>query len=213
MARPFAFDQGHIIFRQGDRADGMHLVENGRVQISARLPGGGEMTLSTLGTGEVFGEFALIDGRERSATAKALEPSRVLFFSCRSFEALRSELRPAALKTMRQITSKLFRRLQLLDRSIDANAIASTIDPPPPWVFGPSETIGKPIAAVSINRAALRVLPFFRSLADDEIEELLSALPAWDVPRGQFLIREGTPGTSSFLIVRGAIQLALEKGN
>jgi len=211
MARPFVFDVGHTIFRQGDRADGMYLIEDGCVRISARLPDEGEVQLSILGAGDVLGEFALIDGRERSATALATEQSRGLFLSGRHFEVLRSELRPAAFKTMRRITRELVQRLQLLDRDIDANSAPSTIDPLPPWVRGPSEVLGAPFPTANLNRAVLRVLPFFRSLTEEELEELLAALGGWEVPRGQILFRQGSSGTSSFLIVRGAIQVALEK--
>jgi CRP-like cAMP-binding protein len=49
-------------------------------------------------------------------------------------------------------------------------------------------------------------------LTEEELEELLTVLCGWEVPRGQILFRQGSSGTSSFLIVRGAIQVALEKG-
>jgi CRP/FNR family cyclic AMP-dependent transcriptional regulator len=211
LARPFRFDQGHAIFRQGDRADGMYLIEDGRVRVSARLPNEGEVELSILGSGEVLGEFALIDGRERSATATAIQEARGLFFSSRHFDVLRSELRPAAFKTMRRITRELIQRLEVLNRDIDASSTPSNIDPLPPWVRGPSEIPGNPVVAANLNRSALRVLPFFRLLSEEELEEFLSALHCWDVPRGQILFRQGSTGMSSFVIIRGAIQVALEK--
>jgi CRP/FNR family cyclic AMP-dependent transcriptional regulator len=47
-------------------------VMSGNVQISVTSPGGKEMLLAVLHPGEVFGEIALLDGRERSADARAM---------------------------------------------------------------------------------------------------------------------------------------------
>ena len=211
LARSRSFGEGQTIFRQGDEADGMYVIERGRVRISARVLGESEVELAVLGPGDVLGEFALVDRGGRSATAQAIEPSSGFFFSNRQFEVLRTDLRPAAFKTMRRISRELSERLHSLDREIDARSGALTVRALPSWVHGPSSLLGDRVATESLDRRLLRVLPFFRSLVADELEELLALLDAWQVPKGRIFFRQGSAGTSCFLIARGAVQIALEK--
>jgi CRP/FNR family cyclic AMP-dependent transcriptional regulator len=66
------FAAGEVIFRIGAPGQAMMAVLTGTVRISAPSPDGKEIVLADLGAGEVFGEIALLDGKERSADAAAL---------------------------------------------------------------------------------------------------------------------------------------------
>jgi CRP-like cAMP-binding protein len=211
LVQPRQFDEGQAIFRQGDEVDGMYVIERGRVRISARLLDEDEVELATLGRGAVLGEFSLVDRGSRSATAQAIEPSSGLFFSNLHFDVLRADLRPAAFKTMRRISRALSERLRSLDSEIGTRLGRPMVRQLPPWVHEPTIPLGEAIAAEKLDRRTLGVLPFFRLLTPEEFEEILG-LPAWRVPKGRILFRQGNPANSCFLIVRGAIQVALEKG-
>ena len=63
---------GGAVFLMGDPGDSMMAILNGTVRISAPSPDGKEIILGLLQPGEFFGELALLDGRERSADAKAM---------------------------------------------------------------------------------------------------------------------------------------------
>jgi CRP-like cAMP-binding protein len=210
LARPFSFAAGHTIFRQGDDADGMLVIERGRVRVSSRLLGEDEVELSILGAGDVLGEYSLVDRGARSATARVIEPCDGLFFSSRHFEVLRTDLRPAAFKTMRKMTRELSERLRSLDRAIGAKSSGATLRRLPPWVRDAGDALGTAVSNAVIDRRALRLLPFFGSLESPEVEELLSILPAWQVSKGRILIRQGNPAGSAFVLVRGAVQVVLE---
>lgn len=68
------------VFREGDPGDGMFVVAQGRVGICATVPGQeSPQWLSHLGPGEYFGEMAVLDDGNRSATAIAEEPSTFWF--------------------------------------------------------------------------------------------------------------------------------------
>ena len=58
--------EGTLIFQEGDKADGLFIIKNGKVGI--RL---GNRTLADLTVNSIFGEMALIDDAPRSATAIA----------------------------------------------------------------------------------------------------------------------------------------------
>ncbi len=66
------FSPGGTIFRLGETADRVYLVRRGWVRVSRLSRDGQELTLAVLGPGEILGEVALLDGRERTAEAVAL---------------------------------------------------------------------------------------------------------------------------------------------
>ena len=74
-----SFENGAIIFREGDSGDGIYLVAEGEVLISALLNEETRCDLSRLGPGDFFGEMAVVDSGPRSATASTTEDSKVFF--------------------------------------------------------------------------------------------------------------------------------------
>jgi CRP/FNR family transcriptional regulator, cyclic AMP receptor protein len=71
------FAAGESIFSMGSVHDCMMAVLKGTVKISVTNPGGRELLLAILHPGEVFGEIALLDGKERSADASAVTDCRL----------------------------------------------------------------------------------------------------------------------------------------
>ena len=69
------FDDGEIIFADGDRGLGAVLVLSGTVQIKVK-----EKVLAELKTGDVFGEVALAGDETRTADAYAAGKSELAFF-------------------------------------------------------------------------------------------------------------------------------------
>src|SRR5450759_1822715 len=72
--RTRTFEAGQTVFAVGASGDNMMAVLSGTVRISVRAPDGKELLLAILQPGEVFGELAVLDGKERSADAVADSP-------------------------------------------------------------------------------------------------------------------------------------------
>jgi len=70
-ALKLSFRAGQVIFKEGNVGDGVYVVEEGGVKISARINEREERILSRLGPGTFFGEMAVLDDEPRSATATA----------------------------------------------------------------------------------------------------------------------------------------------
>ena len=70
--------RNEVIFPQGDPADHMHIILEGRIRISVASDDGREMSLALLQPGDFFGEMALLDNSNRSATATAIVPSETI---------------------------------------------------------------------------------------------------------------------------------------
>lgn len=80
-SRMRTFRRGQVIFTAGDPGDTLIVVISGRVKVVVRSADGGELTLSIIGPGGVFGELSVADGGPRSADAETLENCRLLFVS------------------------------------------------------------------------------------------------------------------------------------
>ena len=87
-ARVARYAAGDQIVAKGDPGDSMMAVLNGRVSISAPSLDGRQVVLSVLRDGDVFGEIALLDGKERTADATALTDCEILIVPRRSLWSL-----------------------------------------------------------------------------------------------------------------------------
>ena len=67
------YGAGDTIFREGDRGEGIFLIEKGSVEIFKKAPDGRKIVLGKIATGGIFGEMAAIDERPRMASAAAME--------------------------------------------------------------------------------------------------------------------------------------------
>lgn len=71
------FAAGQLIFQMGSPGDAMMAVLTGTIRISIPSPDGKEIALAILQAGDVFGEIALLDGKERTADATAVSESHL----------------------------------------------------------------------------------------------------------------------------------------
>ncbi|HEX2040571.1 MAG TPA: Crp/Fnr family transcriptional regulator [Acidimicrobiales bacterium] len=77
-ARVHDLRRNDVVFHEGDEADELYVVRNGRIAIAKRSPDGRESVVALMEEGDLFGEMSLFDGEGRSAEARALEPSELL---------------------------------------------------------------------------------------------------------------------------------------
>ena len=70
-------DAGEVLLMKGDDGDALFGVRRGQIQIETGTAKGGRLTLNVLGSGDLFGEVALLDGQPRTADAVAAEASEL----------------------------------------------------------------------------------------------------------------------------------------
>lgn len=76
-----AYAANTIIFSAGEAGGVMYVIEEGRVEIYLRDAANERLTVAVMGPGEIFGELSLLDNLPRSASAKALEDTRLIAFT------------------------------------------------------------------------------------------------------------------------------------
>ena len=89
-----SFAAGETLFLKGDPGDALYAVRRGQIRIATGTDDGRRLTLNLLGSGDVFGEVALLDGRSRTADAVAAEAAELFMVRRRDFLDL-LERRPA----------------------------------------------------------------------------------------------------------------------
>jgi CRP/FNR family cyclic AMP-dependent transcriptional regulator len=80
--------EGDQIFAKGDPGNSMMAVLRGRVTITAPSQDGRQVVLTVMRDGDVFGEIALLDGKERTADATAATDCELLIVPRRSLFSL-----------------------------------------------------------------------------------------------------------------------------
>lgn len=73
------FEAGQEIFREGDSGDGIYIVKDGLVEISAAIAPEQRRVFSRISAGDFFGEMAVLDYQQRSAWARAAKPTATYF--------------------------------------------------------------------------------------------------------------------------------------
>jgi len=88
------YGPNEALLRHGDPASHVLLITEGWVKITITASSGYEAILAIRGSGDVFGEVAVLDGRTRSANVWALEETRAVLLTAERFVTALHE-RPA----------------------------------------------------------------------------------------------------------------------
>jgi|SRR5262249_4247324 len=114
--------QAHTpLFSTGDQGDAMYLVERGRVRISITDDDQKEIILAELTQGDYFGEMAIIDGKQRSASATVTEDAVLAVLSREDFLTFIHENPIVALEMLSATFARLRRTDRLLQQRVSRN--------------------------------------------------------------------------------------------
>ena len=105
---PRRFQQGDIIFHEGDPGRSLYLVKSGQVRIYINGIDGSETSVILFGKpGDIFGELAVIDGLTRSASAVALGETVLYTMSRENFREQMRLCPPLALNFMKVLSQRV----------------------------------------------------------------------------------------------------------
>jgi CRP/FNR family cyclic AMP-dependent transcriptional regulator len=82
---PRHFARNEVVFHRDDPATHLYLIATGTVKISVEEEGGQEVVIALVRGGDVFGELALFDEGQRSATVTALTETTAFTLAARDF--------------------------------------------------------------------------------------------------------------------------------
>jgi CRP/FNR family cyclic AMP-dependent transcriptional regulator len=106
---------GETNCQEGDPAREMYVVLDGEIEVLKRSRRGRETRVAILGPNDCFGEMSIIDMQPRSATVRALGPTRMLRITTEEMDALyRHDLKSYTLIVL-NLARDLSRRLRVTD--------------------------------------------------------------------------------------------------
>ncbi len=113
---------GTALFHRDDPGDAMFFIESGHIRISVQDTEGHDTVLAEMGHGDFFGEMAMLDGRNRSADATAVEEAQVVVLAREDFRSFVRSKPDIALGLLTAMTHRLRRTDNLLRHRISRNA-------------------------------------------------------------------------------------------
>jgi CRP/FNR family cyclic AMP-dependent transcriptional regulator len=118
---------GDVLFREGDDGREMYVLLDGEVEVVKRSRRGTDARVALFGPGDWFGEMSILDIQPRSATLRAVSPSRLVRITASNLDALyRLDLKGYSLMVL-NIARELSRRLRVTDgllAEVVANVVA-----------------------------------------------------------------------------------------
>lgn len=113
------FAKNAVVMTEGDDADKVYLIRNGKVKIYLADREGKEVIVNILGPGEYFGELALFDDSPRSTSVMTLSRTEFVIISREAFLDCLSQ-HPAMASV---IIKNLARRVRALSESVRSLAL------------------------------------------------------------------------------------------
>lgn len=101
------FKAGTVLFRENEIGTTFYLVVSGAIKIYTTNNHGEHKIMSILTSGDSFGELALLDGKPRSATAQAIEDTKVISLAAKQFQQLLKEHFDINLSILKQLSARL----------------------------------------------------------------------------------------------------------
>ena len=106
------YQVGDRIIEQGSQGFGLFIVASGKADVKFQAEDGSETLVNSLGTGEFFGEMALLDDGPRSASVYAGEDTVCLILSRIDFVAIMLKDAEMGLMIATELAKRLRRSLE-----------------------------------------------------------------------------------------------------
>jgi signal transduction histidine kinase len=153
--------KGSTIIRKGDEGDAVFIIASGRVRVHD-----GNHVLARLEAGQVFGEYALIDQRTRSASVTADDHCVLLRLDYRDFYS-HAAVNPGILRGVLK---------QLIHRMRDMNELEEKLSKSYLKIQRQKELIEKQNESISLQKAQLEQQNFDLTKLNEEKNHLISTV-------------------------------------
>ena len=112
LARLHEIDAGEVLFNEGDRDNYMYVLLEGQVELEVEVPTRGQVHLYTADVLDIIGWSSVTPiVRQRTATARANQPSMLLGFNSKLLEQLCEEDTEIGFIIMRRVANVAANRL------------------------------------------------------------------------------------------------------
>ena len=159
MARRRQFKRGEVLFHEGDPADTVHFIAEGRVMARRTSPMGDSVAFRVIGPGRALGDVAVVStARRRSSTVSALEPTTTLSLTfdefaqlCEMHPEIRAHLATLLAARVKRLSDHL---LEALFLPTDRRVVRRLLDLCEQYDSGPGRPVVIPLTQTDIAELA-----------------------------------------------------------
>src|SRR6202035_3485556 len=109
---------GESLFQKGDPGDALFGVRRGQIRIESGAAVGSRLTLNFMGSGDLFGEVAVLDGQSRTADAMAGEPTELFVLRRPDFLAFLEREPKVAIKIIQLLCQRIRWQSERMEESM-----------------------------------------------------------------------------------------------
>jgi len=191
-----SFAPGSIVFSQGDEADGFYIIKEGTAVVVQAKENSNEVNeLARLGTGDIFGETALLSDSPRGAAVKAGNANLTCFFL--------SSVKFKALLAGQKINVRFAKRRVAI--SAEAADEEKSVDE----IKRPSNKNVMSMETMQLIRAAIKDNILFQGLAEDVRDKVVAQMYCQTISAGTTAIKEGEIGSNFYVIEKGSFDVSV----
>lgn len=114
---------GEILFEEGQVGKAVFIIKTGQVELT-RNSASGPRSLGMLGPGQMFGEMALLEQMQRTASATIVEDGEIYLLYTATLETLMRQNPHIGVKLLRNMAIMLSALLRKTNRELDARSKA-----------------------------------------------------------------------------------------
>lgn len=108
------------LFEEGQVGKAVFIIKSGKVELS-RTSANGPRSLGVLGSGQMFGEMALLEQMQRTATATVVEEGEIFLLYTATLEAVIRDHPHIGVKLLRNMAIMLSALLRKTNRELDSH--------------------------------------------------------------------------------------------
>jgi len=108
------FKKGDVILEEGEHPHCAYILKSGSVEIIKKRDEGGDLVMSILEAGSIFGEMSMVDAEPRSASVRALEDVDLMVVDAPTFKKKQESLDIFS----RKLVHTLIQRLRIQNQQI-----------------------------------------------------------------------------------------------
>ena len=153
-----SYPKGSMIILEEEYGDKLFIVQSGTVKITRVNDEGKEVILALLGSSEIFGEMAILDGESRSANVLAQEACSLLVISREDFINILKK----NFKVSFALMSELAKKLRKSDLQIEALSLSDAEHRIGVSILNLAEDMG----VIRNGKVTIQNLPFQQDIAN-----------------------------------------------
>jgi len=111
-----SYEPDQVIIRQGEPGDCAYFIQSGEVEV-VQESDGNQVVLRILHAGDYFGEMALLSGQPRTASVRALTPTKVAVLGKQNFLTMLQMIPSTREDILTTVQERAMRSVRLSERS------------------------------------------------------------------------------------------------